>query len=314
MASIPLITFWSIFVLCWSPWISAPLALALGIAFSVIWQRPVTKWRQRFTSILLQVCVIGLGFNMNLPEVLTAGSTGFLYTSLSLLGILTTGLWLGKVLKVKRRSTFLITIGTAICGGSAIAAVGPIVEAEEEEMSVALGTVFLLNAAALLVFPWLGSWVGLSQSQFGLWSALAIHDTSSVVAAGSKYGSVALAVGTTVKLARALWIIPVSLAIAFIERQSQPRIKWPWFIGLFLLAALFNSLLPSGSFLFKGIYQLARQGLTATLFLIGAGLTSQSLKEIGFRPLLLGLMLWVAVSLVSLLVIQSEIIPVPINI
>jgi uncharacterized integral membrane protein (TIGR00698 family) len=303
--------FWFLFAICWLPWISSSLALGLGIAMSLIWQLPHAQWRRPLSSILLQVCVVGLGFNMNLVEVLEVGSTGIFYTATSLIGVMALGLWLGKILKVHRRNSFLITVGTAICGGSAIAAVGPVIDAQEEEMSIALGTVFLLNAIALLLFPLLGTLAGLNESQFGLWSALAIHDTSSVVAAGAKYGAIALTVGTTIKLARALWIIPLCLGIAMIERQDQPQMKWPWFIGLYLCAALLNSLFPDGQPLFEGIYALARLGLTATLFLIGSGITRQSLKNIGVKPLLQGITLWVAVSIVSLLLIQHSLLPVP---
>ncbi|NJK61523.1 MAG: putative sulfate exporter family transporter [Synechococcaceae cyanobacterium SM2_3_1] len=278
----------------------------------MIWKLPHAKFRRRLSSILLQVCVVGLGFNMNLVEILRVGSTGILYTASSLIGVLIMGLWLGKIFKVHRRNSFLITVGTAICGGSAIAAVGPVIDAQEEEMSVSLGTVFLLNAVALLLFPWIGTLAGLNEPQFGLWSALAIHDTSSVVAAGARYGTVALTVGTTIKLARALWIIPLCLGIAVIERQDQPRLKWPWFIGFYLCAALFNSLFPAGRPLFEGVYTLSRLGLTATLFLIGSGITRQSLEKIGVKPLLQGITLWVAVSLVSLLMIQHSLLPVPV--
>lgn len=308
---INMIVFWILFALCWLSWVSSPLALGMGIFLGLFGKVSHGNRQRYFTSLLLQICVVGLGFNMNFYEVLKVGSTGVLYTALSLIFVLVIGLWLGKLFKVKRCNSFLITVGTAICGGSAIVAVGSVLDAEDEEMSVSLGTIFLLNAVAILVFPLLGSWVGLSQEEFGLWSALAIQDTSSVVAVGSHYGPIALTVGTTIKLARSLWIIPLSLGIAFFEKRDQKQIKWPWFIGFFLLAALLNSVIIVGQPLFQVIYRLARSGLTATLFLIGSGISQSCLQTVGIQPLLQGLTLWVLISILSLFLIERSLIPIP---
>jgi len=255
----------------------------------------------------LQASVVGLGFGMNLNQVLKAGRSGFVYTALGICFALSLGMLLARALKVKPTAGFLIATGTAICGGSAIAAVGPVAGANEEEMSVALGTVFILNSVALLTFPSIGAALHLSQTQFGLWAALAIHDTSSVVGAAAKYGALALAVGTTVKLARALWIVPMCLGTAAVKR-SKVRIKWPWFIGLFLLAAVANSFLPSRAAMFHGLYRLGIVGLTATLFLIGSTVSRGTLKVVGPRPLLQGVLLWIVVAITSILVIRYGVI------
>jgi len=218
-------------------------------------------------------------------------------------------------LQVRGNSSFLITTGTAICGGSAIAAIGPILQANEEEMAVSLGTVFILNSIALLVFPPIGNALHLTQSQFGLWAALAIHDTSSVVGAATKYGPQALVIGTTVKLARALWIVPLALVIAAVKRSRAEklpgaangvaRVQFPWFIVFFVLAALANTYLPALPSATKTFFTLGRLGLTATLFLIGSGISRDTLKEVGWRPLLLGVLLWLGVGLTSLYFIRT---------
>jgi uncharacterized integral membrane protein (TIGR00698 family) len=230
------------------------------------------------------------------------GCSGFLYTAGSIAGAMLLGLAVGQWLGVERTSSFLITVGTAICGGSAIAAVGPITNASEEQMAVSLGTVFVLNSVALLLFPALGGALHLSQTQFGLWSALAIHDTSSVVGATAKYGSVALNVGTTVKLARALWIVPVSV-LTSIFMKSKSRIQWPWFIGLFCLAAMANTYVPLFGAAYPVLSHLGKLGLTVTLFLIGTGLSRATLKQVGIRPLLQGVLLWAMVAAGSLMLI-----------
>jgi uncharacterized integral membrane protein (TIGR00698 family) len=251
----------------------------------------------------LQASVVCLGFGMNLHEIVRAGRSGFIYTLLGIAFALIVGMGLGRFLTVERTPAFLISTGTAICGGSAIAAVGPIVHASDEEMAVSLGTVFVLNSIALLTFPWIGATLHLSQNQFGLWAALAIHDTSSVVGAAAKYGATALAIGTTVKLARALWIVPVSVGTAVI-RHSKAKIKWPWFIALFVLAALCNTYLVAGAPAYGLFSKVGRIGLTVTLFLIGSGLSLATIKQVGHRPLLQGVLLWIVVSVTSLLLIQ----------
>jgi uncharacterized integral membrane protein (TIGR00698 family) len=294
-----------VFVL--SPWASPPLALALGLVLGLTVSNPFRDHTRRTTTGLLQASVVGLGFGMNLHQVLKAGRSGFLYTALSISFALAVGLLLARALRVKPTAGFLISTGTAICGGSAIAAVGPVAGANEEEMSVALGTVFILNSVALLTFPWVGAALHLSQTQFGLWAALAIHDTSSVVGAAAKYGALALAIGTTVKLARALWIVPMCLGTAAVKR-SEARIKWPWFTGLFLLAAVASSLVPAGAAVFHGFYRLGIIGLTVTLFLIGSTVSRDTLKTVGPRPLLQGVLLWIVVAVTSLLMIRRGLI------
>jgi len=290
-----------------SPWASPPLALALGLVLGIAFSNPFRRETKRITTMLLQASVVGLGFGMNLHQVLKAGRSGFVYTALGICFALGLGMTLARALKVKPTAGFLISTGTAICGGSAIAAVGPVAGANEEEMSVALGTVFILNSIALLTFPWIGAALHLSQTQFGLWAALAIHDTSSVVGAAAKYGALALAVGTTVKLARALWIVPMCMATAAVKR-SRLRIQWPWFIALFVLAAVANSLLPAGAVMFHGCYRLGVIGLTATLYLIGSSVSRDTLKTVGARPLLQGVLLWMAVAVTSILVIRFGVI------
>jgi len=250
---------------------------------------------KRLSRFLLQASVVALGFGMNLQQVLHAGRSGFVYTAASITLAMVLGLGLGYFIQVAKKPAFLISAGTAICGGSAIAAVGPIAEANEEEMAVALGTVFILNSVALFLFPVLGYVLHMSQEQFGLWSALAIHDTSSVVGATAKYGSTALAVGTTIKLARALWIVPLSFVTA-VALKSKAKVQWPWFIFLFCLAALLNTLLPAFQPGFGFLSHLGKIGLTVTLFLIGTGLNKQTLQRVGFRPLLQGIALWVIVG------------------
>ncbi|HEX3821355.1 MAG TPA: putative sulfate exporter family transporter [Candidatus Sulfotelmatobacter sp.] len=292
-----------VFVLCLvvsaSGYVSPPVALAIGLVFGLVFTNPFPAKTRRISKFLLQASVVGLGFGMNLHEVLHAGRSGFIYTLLGITFALTLGMALGALFKVKRVPAFLISTGTAICGGSAIAAVGPITQASDEEMAVALGTVFVLNSIALLIFPYIGTALKLSQTQFGLWAALAIHDTSSVVGAAAKYGVIALGIATTVKLARALWIVPVSLGTALV-RGAKAKIDWPWFIGFFCLAAVCNTYLPAGAHIYSIAVKLAKLGLTATLFLIGSGISIATLKRVGHRPLLQGILLWLIVSVVSL--------------
>ena len=279
--------------------ISPPLALLAGLIYGFGLTNPFEAETKRLARFLLQASVVALGFGMNLQEVARAGRSGFLYTAVSITLAMLLGLGLGYLIQVARKPAFLISAGTAICGGSAIAAVGPIAEASQEEMAVALGSVFILNSIALFIFPAIGYLLHMSQSQFGLWSALAIHDTSSVVGATAKYGPTALAVGTTIKLTRALWIVPLSLVTA-VTLKSRARIQWPWFILFFCLAALLNTLLPGFHWVFVGLNQVGKVGLTVTLFLIGAGLNRNMLQKVGFRPLLQGLTLWIIVGMSTL--------------
>ena len=291
-------------VLTGSGLISPPFALLGGLIFGLFFAHPFPSESKRFSKFLLQASVVGLGFGMNLHEVLRAGSSGFLYTALSITAALLMGFGLGWLFKVATKPAFLISAGTAICGGSAIAAVGPIADANPEEMAVALGTVFILNSVALFLFPAIGHMFAMSQQQFGLWSALAIHDTSSVVGATAKYGSEALAIGTTIKLARALWIVPLSVGTAVVLR-SKARIQWPWFILFFCLAALMNTALPSWGPAFLALNWVGRVGLTVTLFLIGTGMNRATIKEVGTRPLLQGLLLWMLVGVGTLVLVLS---------
>lgn len=298
-----------IFVL--TPLGSPPLALALGLALALIVGNPYPNLEGGPTRILLQTSVVLLGFGMNLKSLYAAGKDGILLTIATIFGTLALGYAIGKLLKVRGRISALISTGTAICGGSAIAAAAPGIEAEPEQISISLGTVFVLNAVALFLFPFIGHELGLTQHQFGIWSAIAIHDTSSVVGAAAAYGSEALATATTVKLARALWIAPVALLLMFLYRRRYPeakaKIAVPWFILLFLLAVTARTyaplwLLPS---VYDSLVNLAKAGMTVTLFLVGASLTLESIKTTRWRPLLQGAILWIVVSLVSLLFVRA---------
>ena len=289
-------------ILAASGLISPPFALLGGLVYGLAVVHPFHVESKKLAKFLLQASVIGLGFGMNLHEVVHAGRSGFVYTAVSISTVMLLGLGLGYLIRVGKKSSFLIAAGTAICGGSAIAAVGPIADANEEEMAVSLGAVFILNSIALFLFPAIGFALHMSQSQFGLWSALAIHDTSSVVGATARYGPAALAIGTTVKLARALWIVPLSLATA-VALKSKARIQWPWFILLFCIAALMNTLLPVFNPAFAALSRLGRIGLTVTLFLIGTGLNKETLRKVGVRPLLQGLTLWIIVGTATLALI-----------
>ncbi len=279
--------------------VSPAIALLTGLAFGLALEHPFPCESKRAARTLLQVSVVALGFGMNLQQIVRAGRAGFLYTALSITGGMLLGLGLGYVIQVSRKSAFLISAGTAICGGSAIAAVGPLTDANEEEMAVSLGTIFILNSVALFLFPLIGLELHMSQANFGLWAALAIHDTSSVVGATAKYGPTALAIGTTVKLARALWIVPLSLVTA-VALKSKARIHVPWFILFFCLAAFLNSLFPTWKNGFSLLSRLGTIGLTVTLFLIGTGLNRASLARVGVRPLLQGLTLWILVGTTTL--------------
>ncbi len=289
-------------ILAASGLISPPLALLGGLIYGFVAVHPFHVESKRLAKFLLQASVVALGFGMNLHQVLQAGRSGFLYTAVSITAVMLLGLGFGYLLHVGKKSAFLISAGTAICGGSAIAAVGPIAEANEEEMAVSLGAVFILNSVALFLFPVIGYAFHMTQAQFGLWSALAIHDTSSVVGATAKYGATALAIGTTIKLARALWIVPLSFVTA-VTLKSKARIQWPWFILLFCMAALLNTLLPSFNPAFGVLNHLGKIGLTVTLFLIGTGLNRKTLKSVGARPLLQGLALWIIVGASTLALI-----------
>ena len=296
--------FFALLAFAFTPWASPPVALALGLAYALLSPSRPPGRRRGLTTILLQVSVVGLGFGMNLRRVLSVGAHGFVYTAGGIAFALTCGWALGRLLRVESTTSFLLSVGTAICGGSAIAAVAPVMDADGEQMSMSLGTVFLLNSAALLLFPPVGRALGLTQDQFGLWAALAIHDTSSVVGASMKYGAEALAIGTTVKLARALWIVPVCVATAAL-RRSKAKIKWPWFILFFLLAAELATFFPHAARLWGLLNAAAKAGLTGTLFLIGTGITRDALRKAGTRPLIQGVALWALVAVSSLALIRA---------
>jgi len=287
------------FILCASGVISPPVALTLGLIFGLSFEHPYQADSRNLSRFLLQASVVGLGFGMNLHEVLRAGRSGFVYTAAGISFALIFGLLAGWLLRVNKTASILISTGTAICGGSAIAAIAPIIGASDEEMAISLGTIFILNSIALLIFPPLGWALHLTQTQFGLWAALAIHDTSSVVGATARYGPVALVVGTTVKLTRALWIVPVAIGAAIVKR-SKTKIQWPWFILLFCLAAVASTYLTALTNFWLVLSNLGKLGLTATLFLIGTGISRATLRQVGWPPLLLGVLLWILVGVTSL--------------
>jgi len=291
-------------ILAASGLVSPPIALAGGLIYGFSFIHPFHLEAKKLSKLLLQASVVGLGFGMDLQQVMQAGRSGFIYTAGSISIALLLGWGLGRLLRVGKRISYLISAGTAICGGSAIAAIAPITNANQEEIAVSLGTVFVLNSIALLTFPIIGAALHMTQTQFGLWSALAIHDIRSVVGATAKYGVVALAVGTTVKLARALWIVPLSIGTAM-SNKSKARIQWPWFILFFCLAAVANTYLHVFQPAYPVLKHLGVIGLTVTLYLIGTGLSMKTLREVGVRPFLQGVLLWLSVAVGSLFLIKA---------
>lgn len=285
-----------------STWVTPPVVLFIGLVFALLCGQAYPTFNKNISKKLLQYSVIGLGFGMNLQASLASGKEGMLFTIISVIGTLLIGMFIGcKVLKLNRNTSYLISSGTAICGGSAIAAVGPIIKAKDTDMSMALATVFILNAIGLFLFPALGHWLGLSQQDFGTWAAIAIHDTSSVVGAGAAYGEEALQVATTIKLTRALWIIPLALVTSVIFRSEGKKISIPWFILFFIVAMLINTyLLADYPEIGKFIAGIARKGLIITMFFIGASLSVDVIKSVGIRPLLQGILLWIIISAASL--------------
>ncbi len=292
--------FATIIVLCLFSIISPPIALLLGVVIVNIFGNPFVEFNNKAITFLLQFSVVGLGFGMNANSAVSAGKEGFLLTVFSIFSTLIFGFFLGKWLKTEKKTSHLISCGTAICGGSAIAAISPVIKSNENQTSIALGVIFILNSVALFVFPFIGHQLGLSQKDFGLWCAIAIHDTSSVVGAANKYGAEALQVATTVKLARALWIIPISILTAFLFKNKNTKIKIPYFIGLFIFAMLLNTYLPSTAIFSTHIVGIAKIGLTITLFLIGATLNFATLKTVGVKPLLQGVFLWIFIAILAL--------------
>ncbi len=310
-------------ILCLSGTISPPVALALGMAMALTIDNPWRKASHRMAMYLLQICVVLLGFTMNLQAVLVAGLHGAVFAAISIAVTLLAGRWLGRKLGIDPQTSLLISTGTAICGGSAIAAVGSVIDAGESSMTLAMGTVFLLNAVALYLFPLLGHALHLSQTQFGVWAGIAIHDISSVVAAASSYGPTALTTATAVKLSRALWIVPLSFAVAWLADRKdrrrvvenpglqdtqpvRPRKKHiPWFIGLFLLACIVRNFVPGMDSLAPAISRMGDLGLTVTLFLIGTGLSRKTLASVGIKPMVQGVLLWILIGGGALLVVKA---------
>lgn len=293
--------FLAVIVLCLFSIISPPIALLLGVVIVNVFGNPFVEFNHKAITFLLQFSVVGLGFGMNAYSAVSVGKEGFVLTVLSIFSTLIFGFLLGKWLQTERKTSHLISCGTAICGGSAIAAIAPVIKSNESQTSVALGVIFILNSIALFVFPFIGHQLDLSQKDFGLWCAIAIHDTSSVVGAANKYGAEALQVATTVKLARALWIIPISLITAFVFKNKNSKIKIPYFIGLFIVAMLLNTYVPSINIFASHIVGIAKIGLTITLFLIGATLNFTTLKTVGVKPLLQGVFLWIFIAVLALL-------------
>lgn len=284
-------------------WLTPPVALFLGLLCAAIFGTPYAKFNSRASKQLLQWSVVGLGFGMNLQESLSSGAGGMSVTIVSVFGTLALGVLLGRLLGLERKISYLIGSGTAICGGSAIAAVGPTIDADERDMSVALGAVFVLNAIALFIFPPIGRYLELSQNSFGTWAAIAIHDTSSVVGAGAAYGDEALQTATMIKLTRALWIIPLAFVSSLIFSRGGSRVRIPWFIAYFVLAMIVNTyfLQEVSPELSRWISSLARRGMMLAMFFIGASLSWSSLRGIGAKPFVLAIVLWVIISISSLL-------------
>lgn len=293
-----------LFVALFSASFFLPTAISLlaGILLAVTLGSPFKKFTKKISKYLLQLSVIGLGFGMNLHSAIEAGKDGMLFTIVSVIGVMCLGVLLGKAFRLSRNNSYLISSGTAICGGSAIAAIAPIIDADDDETTLSMATVFTLNAAALLIFPAIGHLLGMSQEQFGTWAAIAIHDTSSVVGAGAAYGEEALKVATTVKLTRALWIIPMAVATTFIFRKKGKKISIPWFILIFIIAMLANTYFGIPEAISAGIVTCSKHALSATLFLIGCGISVQSIRNTGIRPFALGISLWIIISAATLAV------------
>lgn len=289
------------------PNISAPIALLCGLIFAFTFENPYPAFNKKTSKYLLQVAVVCLGFNMNLQESLKSGADGMMFTVVSVIGVMAMGVLFGYWLRINRKTAYLISSGTAICGGSAIAAVGPVLKADTDEMAVSLGVIFILNSIALFIFPPIGHMLDMTQTQFGTWAAIAIHDTSSVVGAGEVYGEVALQTATLIKLTRALWIIPLAFATMFIFRDKSGKISIPWFIFIFVLAMVANTYLPLPDAFVSTMVWIARRGMVVTLFMIGASLSLKMISSVGVRPLLLAVALWIVISLSSLAVVQATV-------
>lgn len=299
------IVFIALAVLCLFPFIQPPIALLLGFILSFTIGNPFRKFSSKATKILLQVSVVGLGFGMNIFEAAEAGKSGLIFTVVTIVLTLTFGILLGKMLNIPKKTALLVTSGTAICGGSAIAAMAPVINSNDEETSVSLGVVFVLNSIALFIFPVIGHILNMTQEQFGVWAAIAIHDTSSVVGAAQRYGDQALHIATTIKLERALWIIPLSLITAVFYKKNGNKMYIPYFIFFYVLAMILNTYVHQIQMISPTIVFISKRGLTLTLFLIGAGLSKEALKNIGIKPFLQGIILWIFISVISLVTILN---------
>lgn len=294
------------------PQVTPAIALFMGLALALVAGQAYPKFAKKTSKYLLQASVVGLGFGMNLHESLASGKEGMLFTIVSVAAVMIIGFFVGKWLRVDRKTAYLISSGTAICGGSAIAAVAPVVKADDNQMSVSLGTIFVLNAIALFIFPPIGHWLGMTQEQFGEWAAIAIHDTSSVVGAGEAFDrsyfpdaeGKALQIATLIKCTRALWIIPLALITTLIFKEKNSKIYIPWFIFLFVLAMVANTYIALPTQLTGSLVWLAKKGLTVTLFLIGSGLSVDVLRSVGIKPMVQGILLWIVIALLSLAVIM----------
>lgn len=293
--------------------ISPPVALFTGLVFALLFGTPCPKFNKKLSKYLLQASVVGLGFGMNLQQSLKSGAEGMVFTIVSVIGVMIIGVLLGRYMRLNDKTSYLISSGTAICGGSAIAAVGGVMKANENEMAVSLGVIFILNAIALFIFPPMGHFFGLTQEQFGTWAAIAIHDTSSVVGAGDAYGAKACEIATLIKCTRALWIIPLAFfTIWYFRKQKQgegkAKVNIPWFILLFVLAMVIYSYTPESAMPVMGpvynvIVAIAKKALVAVLFAIGAGLSLKVIREVGVKPLVQALILWMVIGSTSLFVV-----------
>lgn len=292
-------------IMCLTPFVSPPLALFAGMVTAQFIGHPYPHLNHKATQLLLQFSVVGLGFGMNMHEAMATGKEGFMLTIASIAITLAAGYLIGSYFKIDNKTSYLISIGTAICGGSAIAATAPVIKADEKQISIALGTIFILNAVALFVFPIAGHAFQLSQHQFGMWSAIAIQDTSSVVGAASRYGAEALQTATTVKLTRALWIIPAALLSAKFYGSKGSRIKVPYFIGFFIIAVVLNTYVSYTSLVSPFIVKASKSGLTLTLFLIGSGLSAETLRSTGVKPIVQGVLLWMLISILGLIAVMQ---------
>ena len=311
-----LLPFKNIFGLDKEP-ISPPVALFVGLIFALCFGAPCPKVNKKLSKQLLQASVVGLGFGMNLIQSLRSGADGMFFTIVSVVCVMMIGVWLGRRMQIDGKTSYLISSGTAICGGSAIAAVGGVLKANENQMAVSLGVVFILNAIALFIFPPIGRMLGMSDTQFGTWAAIAIHDTSSVVGAGQAYSVAACEIATLIKCTRALWIIPLAFFTAYLYRNDastggKTKVAVPWFIVLFVVAMIINTytpdaLTPTMQPIYQGIAMLAKRMMTVVLFAIGAGLSLKVVRQVGVRPLVLAVILWLVIGAGSLMVVVNTI-------